>query len=74
MNVDLDPCKESHDGKRGVEDVLPVAEEVKVGVISGRMEELVKHVVDGDSSVDVECNAADCNEDDNDIKNIPELF
>jgi len=57
--VYLDPGKEGHDGECRVEDDLPVAEELKVGILCWVMEELVEHTVNGHRSVDVEGDAAD---------------
>ena len=70
----LDPGSEDHDGKCRVEDDLPVAEEIEVGVVVGIGEEGFEQIVDSHGTVDVECDAADGDDDDEDVKHVPELL
>ena len=74
MPPDLDPREEDHDGERRVEDDLPVADELKVGVVVGLGEQRLELVVDGDRAVDVEGDAADRDENDDDVEHVPELL
>ena len=72
--LNLDPGEEDHDGHCWVECDLPVAEEIEVWVLGRIGEEGFEQIVDGHGTIDVECDAADGDYDNEDVQHVPETL
>ena len=68
----LDPRDEDKESECRVEGDLTVAEKREVGILLWFLKQLVQHVSNRHRSIDVKHDAAECNDDDDNVENVPE--